>query len=86
MLADFGVAISAGGKQAKGLVDSADEALMQSGNPSPFIGRSIVVTLRTGDLAIKEGDPMSIGGVAHIVREKYQLEDGMLTRLLCAKA
>ncbi len=86
LLMDMGQTISAGGKSTRGLVDSADEALMQAGTPSPFIGRSIVVTLRTGAIPLAEGGAISIDGKAHIVREKYQLDDGLLTRVLCAKA
>lgn len=85
MLADFGQPIASGGRQAKGLVDSADEALMQNG-PSPFIGRSTTVTFRTSDLAAKDGDEITINGVRHFIRERYQLEDGLLTRILCARA
>lgn len=86
MLADFGQPIASGGRTARGLVDSADEALMQSGGPSPFIGRSTVVTFRTGDLVAAEGDEITIAGVRYFIREKLQLEDGLLTRILCAKA
>lgn len=85
MLYDFGQPIASGGRTARGLVDSADEALMQNG-PSPFIGRSTVVTFRTGDLVAAEGDEITVAGVRYFIRERLQLEDGLLTRLLCAKA
>lgn len=85
MLSDFGQPIASGGRQAKGLVDSADEALMQNG-PSPFIGRSTTVTFRTSDLGAAEGDEITVNGVRYFIREKLQLEDGLLTRALCAKA
>jgi hypothetical protein len=86
MLLDLGSTIAAGGKQTRGMVDSADEALMQSGTPSPFIGRSIVVTIRTGSIPVTEGSALTIDGKPYLVREKYQLDDGLLTRILCAKA
>lgn len=86
MLSDFGQPIASGGRTARGLVDAADEALMQSSGPSPFVGRSTVVTFRTGDLAAQEGDEITVAGVRYFIREKLQLEDGLLTRVLCARA
>lgn len=89
MLNDFGVSValsSAPQTQTKALVDSADEAVMANGNPSPFIGRSVVLTLRTGALDVREGTELTFGGHRYVVREKYQIEDGLLTRLLVVKA
>jgi len=85
MMRDFGSTIAAGGRTTKGIVDSADEAMMAAGSMSPFIGRSIVVTLRTDDLVLTEGGALTIDGKPYIVREKYHLDDGLLTRILCAR-
>ncbi len=84
LLADFGVPVSAGGRTAQALVDSADELLMQNGN-APLIGRHIVATLMTGSVPVAVGGQLVIDGVAYRAAEVYRLDDGLLTRIVCAK-
>lgn len=84
LLADFGVVIAAGNRTSKALVDSADELLMANGN-APLIGRHIVATVMTGSVPVKVGDALTIEGVAHRASEVYQLDDGLITRIICAK-
>lgn len=84
ILADFGTPIMAGGKSAKALVDSADELLMQNGN-SPMIGRHIVATILTGSVPVQVGGSLTIDGASYRAAEVYQLDDGALTRIVCAR-
>lgn len=85
MMQDFGVSASDGTRTAKGLLDSADEMLRAGAGPVALIGKSITFTLRTGDLDTTTGSRLTIAGTAYIVREQLQLDDGMLTRILCAR-
>lgn len=84
LLNDFGVPVAAGGRTAKALVDSADEMLMANGN-APMIGRHIVATMMTGSVPVQTGGQLTIDGVAYRASEVYQLDDGLITRVVCAR-
>lgn len=86
LLADLGVVVSAGGKTAKGLLDDADEEVLAGGGPAQLLGRSIVVTLRTGSIDVAAGSALTVNGTSYIARDIRKLDDGLLTRIFCSKA
>lgn len=85
MMRDLGVTVTAGARTCKGLLDSFDEQILQGGGPTNALGRQIILTIRTGDIDVTNGSQLSIAGALHVVRERYQIEDGMLTRLVCSR-
>lgn len=84
ILGDFGVPIQVGAKKAKALVDSADELLLANGT-SPVLGRNIIATILTHSVQVEPGTLLQLNGVAYKASEVYQVDDGALTRIHCAK-
>lgn len=85
MLRDFGVRVVHSGRECRGLLDSFDEQILASGGPANAIGRQISLICATGELTAQLGAAITIDGRPHVVREKYQLDDGLLTRFVCSK-
>lgn len=86
MLQDFGVPVAAGLTTTKGIVDAADQEVLASGTQGALIGRAVILYIRTGSLTVANGTSLTIEGKPYVAREVYQLEDGMVTRVLCSKA
>ncbi|WKZ15434.1 MAG: hypothetical protein QY317_16180 [Candidatus Jettenia caeni] len=83
LLQDMGVNVTHGVTTVKGLVDFADELLLQAGQ-SAGVGKVIAVTIKTDSLPnLKIGDSVTVGGVSYTVRERLQIDDGALTKFLC---
>lgn len=85
MLRDFGVPVVAGARTVRGIVDSFDEQILATGGPANMAGRQIVLLARTADLPIPIGSALTIDGQPHVLREKYQLADGVMTNFICSK-
>ncbi len=84
LLEDFGVPVTLGENTVRGLLDIADEEILDSGAPSPIIGKGVVFTLETGGLpGLAVGVTMTSEGATYKVRQMMQIGDGALTRALC---
>lgn len=85
LMFDFGVTVAADGKTTRGIMDSVDEQMLANGAPVNMVGNNVSLIVRTGALDIDLGSIITADGKQYVVREKLQLDDGMLTKLLCAK-
>lgn len=89
MLADTGVAINIGatkdsdGVDGVGLLDEADQILVQDANRGQVIELVTTLTVQTSafpNMAI--GDAVSVAGKSFTIRERLREGDGGLTKLL----
>lgn len=86
MLDELGVSVTLGANETKGLVDYADELLLES-DVSASIGRMLAVTIKTGSLpGLAVGSTLTVDGSAYKAREVLRIGDGALTRVLLGGA
>lgn len=84
LFADMGVTVVMGAYSTKGFIDTADELVTEGGAPGA-IGKMIAVTIKTGSLSgLAVGSIITVDGTYYTVRERLQIDDGTLTRILCA--
>lgn len=77
------VAIVFGALTVKGVLDSPDELLLETGQ-SAAIGKHIAVTYQTSALAaLVVGSAITVDSISYVVRERLMIGDGKLTRILC---
>ena len=85
MLAEFGVDVTVGATTVKGLLDIADESLLQ-GQAADFLGKTHSITVKTGALpGLEEGVAITADGIALQVMRTQQIDDGALTVILAAR-
>lgn len=86
LLADFGVPVTVGAVTAKGLEDAADETMLSAeSGAAHLVGRVRVVLVKTGTFTLAAKADITVDGTAYKVRDYAQIDDGALTRIVCAK-
>jgi hypothetical protein len=81
-----GVDVTLGAVTVKGLVDIADESLVQ-GAAATFYGKTVVITVKTGAFGpeLAEDAAITADGVAYRVQQVLQIDDGALTVIHAAR-
>ncbi|MGH9716408.1 MAG: head-tail joining protein [Candidatus Acidiferrales bacterium] len=83
LLADMGIAITVGGVNGIGLLDEADEVLVQDADRGQVVVLMDTLTVRTTDFPNAAiGQTVAIGSKNFTVRERLRTGDGALTKLL----
>lgn len=86
ILADTGVDVVLGVTTVKGLLDIADESLLQ-GQAADFLGQTMLITVKTGALpGLAEGSSITADGIACRVMRVQRTDDGALTSILAAQS
>lgn len=87
MLAELGVGVTLGAQSTKGIVDRADDRLLEAeGGMAAVIGRDVVVTIQAGTLTgLTVGSAVTVDGTAYRVSSLLAIEDGELVRFACRK-
>lgn len=84
LLADFGVACTAGAVSFTGLLDAPDALI--AGEPG-VQSREYELTFVTAEVALTLGAAVTVDGVAYRVRvPPQQVDDGLLSRVLLTRA
>jgi hypothetical protein len=82
-MADMGIAVSVGGVAGVGLLDEADQLLVQDQNRGEVVATATTLTIQTSAFpSAKIGDAVVIGAKNFTVRERLRESDGGLTKLL----
>jgi len=89
MLAEVGEPITIAGNAGVGVFDETDEELLK-GEMAALIGKTVALTVKTtafppiaiSSAVVRTGPPT----VNYVIRERLQLGDGALTKILCALA
>src|SRR5258708_973574 len=83
----MGIAVTVGGVAGVGLLDEADQLLVQDQNRGEVVATATTLTIQTSAFPnIKIGDAVSVGGKGFTVRERIRESDGGLTKLLLGNA
>jgi hypothetical protein len=83
LMADMGIAVSVGGVAGVGLLDEADQILVQDQNRGEVVATATTLTIQTSAFpSAKIGDAVVIGSKNFTVRERLRESDGGLTKLL----
>jgi hypothetical protein len=83
LLADTGVAVTVGAVAGIGLLDEADEIIVQDVNRGGVVMLASTLTVQTSAFpTVKIGDAVVIGTANFTVRERLREGDGGLTKLL----
>ena len=86
-MADMGIAITVGGVGGVGLLDEADEVLVQDAARGQVVVMMTTLTVRTSDFpAVAIDAAVVIGAKNFTVRERLRMGDGGLTKLLLGTA
>lgn len=87
LMADMGIAITVGGVAGIGLLDEADEVLVQDAERGQVVVTMTTLTVRTSDFpAVAIGATVAVGANNFTVRERLRIGDGGLTKLLLGTA
>ena len=87
LLSDMGEPVTLGVNSTKALIDTPDEVLLQSLGQSGVIGKSILLTLKTGSLpGLTVGAVVTVRSITYKVRQPLAADDGALTKVLCIGA
>ena len=82
LLADTGIAITVGGVNGIGLLDEADEILVQDADRGEVVVLATTLTVRTTDFpAPAIGQAVAVGSRNFTVRQRFRMGDGGLTKL-----
>jgi hypothetical protein len=82
-MADMGLAVTVGGVGGVGLLDEADQILVQDAERGQVVVTMTTLTIQTSAFpAVKIGDAVIIGSKHFTVRERLRESDGGLTKLL----
>jgi hypothetical protein len=82
MLDELGVSVTLGTNETKGLVDYADELVLET-DVTASVGRMIAVTIKTGSLpGLAIGSALTVDGSPYKAREVLRIGDGALTRVM----
>lgn len=81
----LGVPIGIGAITVNGIVDESGAGLFeQAGGRPELMGKSVVVTIRTGSLpGLTTGTTINVNGTAYVVRQYRRVDDGGLTVIEC---
>lgn len=83
LLADMGIAVVVGGVNGIGLLDEADEVLVQDADRGQVVVLATTLTVRTTDFPLAAiGQAVAVGPRNFTVRERLRIGDGGLTKLL----
>lgn len=83
LLADMAIAVSVGGTSGVGLLDEADEILVQDADRGEVVVLMTTLTVRTTDFPSAAIDQaVVIGSRNFTVRQRQRIGDGALTKLL----
>lgn len=83
LLADMGIAVTIGGVAGIGLLDEADQIVVQDSERAGVVMLATTLTVQTSAFpAAKIGDPVVVGTINFTVRERLREGDGGLTKLL----
>src|SRR5712664_673843 len=83
LMKDMGIAVTVGGVGGIGLLDEADQILVQDVNRGEVVATATTLTIQTSAFpTAKIGDTVSVGGKSFTVRERLRESDGGLTKLL----
>jgi hypothetical protein len=82
MLDELGVSVSLGANETKGLIDYADELVLET-DVTASVGKMMAVTIKTGSLpGLAVGMALTVDGVNYKAREVLRTGDGALTRIM----
>lgn len=83
LMADMGIAITVGGVAGVGLLDEADQILVQDMNRGEVVATATTLTVQSSAFpAVAIGAAVVAGGRNFTVRERLRESDGGLTKLL----
>jgi hypothetical protein len=83
LLADMGIAITVGGVVGRGLLDEADEIVVQDSERGQVVMLATTVTIQTSAFpAAAIDDAVVIGAKNFTVRNRLRIGDGGLTKLV----
>lgn len=83
LLADMGIAVTVGAVNGIGLLDEADEVLVQDADRGQVVVLMTTLTVRTTDFPAAAIDQaVAIGSRNFTVRERMRIGDGGLTKLI----
>lgn len=83
LMADMGIAITVGGVAGIGLLDEADQIVVQDVNRGEVVATATTLTIQTSAFpAAKIDDAVVANGKNFKVRERLRESDGGLTKLL----
>jgi hypothetical protein len=83
LLADMGIAITVGGVDGIGLLDEADQILVQDASRGEVVATATTLTVQSSAFpAVAIGAAVVIGSKNFTVRERLRESDGGLTKLL----
>jgi hypothetical protein len=82
LMADMGIAISVGGVVGVGLLDEADEILVQDAQRGEVVVLASTLTVQTSQFpAAAIGQAVVVNGKNFSVRNRWRIGDGGLTKL-----
>lgn len=83
LMKDMGIAINVGGVAGIGLLDEADQIMVQDSQRGEVVAMATTLTIQSSAFpAAKIGDAVVAGGRNFTVRERLRESDGGLTKLL----
>lgn len=83
LMGDMGIAVTVGGVAGIGLLDEADQILVQDANRGEVVATATTLTIQTSAFpSAKIGDAVIVGSKNFTVRERLRESDGGLTKLL----
>ena len=83
LMADMGIAITIGSVSGIGLLDEADQILVQDVNRGEVVATATTLTIQSSAFpSAKIGDAVAVGSKNFTVRERLRESDGGLTKLL----
>ena len=83
LLADMGIPVTVGGVSGTGLLDEADELLVQDQVRGQVVVLATTLTVQTSAFpAAAIGQSVTIGAKTFTIRERLRIGDGALTKLL----
>ncbi len=87
MLGVLGEPITLGAVTTVGIVDRPQAVVGPSGELAELVQGTVIVHVATGSLpGLVPGASINVNGVPRVVRERHALDDGAVTRIVCAKA
>jgi hypothetical protein len=83
LMADMGISITVGGVAGIGLLDEADQILVQDVNRGEVVATATTLTIQSSAFpSAKIDDAVVVGSKHFTVRERLRESDGGLTKLL----
>lgn len=83
LMADMGIAITVGGVDGIGLLDEADQILVQDAQRGEVVATATTLTIQSSAFPnVKIGDAVAVNSKNFTVRERLRESDGGLTKLL----